>query len=129
MRARRVRQRRTRRALALSSKPRIYLAGPYSKGDVVKNIQKAVTMADIIAERGGIPFVPHLMAFWHLAYPRPYEFWLEQGLAWVGACQAVYRLPGESPGADREVEEAKRLGIPVYTDLVKLIDAIVKGEL
>ncbi|GAG05287.1 unnamed protein product, partial [marine sediment metagenome] len=33
---------------------------------------------------------------------------------WLEVCDCVLRLPGESAGADLEVERAKELGIPVY---------------
>ena len=35
-----------------------------------------------------------------------YETWMEYDLAWLGACEALLRLPGHSPGADREVRYA-----------------------
>ena len=35
-------------------------------------------------------------------------------LEWVSCSDAVLRLPGESAGADREVQHAKSLNIPVY---------------
>jgi hypothetical protein len=35
----------------------------------------------------------------------------------TGACSAPRRLPGESSGADKEVELAKPLGLAVYYEL------------
>jgi hypothetical protein len=32
----------------------------------------------------------------------------------LARCDALLRLPGESPGADREVKRARELWIPVY---------------
>lgn len=43
----------------------------------------------------------------------PHETWLEQDFPWVAASDIVLRLPGESTGADLEVELANELGIPV----------------
>lgn len=42
------------------------------------------------------------------------------GNAVLERCDAVLRLPGESPGADREVHYAISLGKPVYYGLEEL---------
>ena len=39
--------------------------------------------------------------------------WMPDFLLWLASCDELVRLPGESAGADREVSEARRLGIPV----------------
>lgn len=54
----------------------------------------------------------------------PYEDWYEQDLAWVAVSNAVLRLPGESTGADKEVEFATANGIPVFHDLKELIECL-----
>lgn len=59
--------------------PRVYVAGPYSRGDVTENVRAAVRAGDAIAEAGGIPFIPHLSHLWQLICPHEYEFWI----AWV----------------------------------------------
>jgi hypothetical protein len=46
--------------------------------------------------------------------------WLDMDFAWVAVSDAVLRLPGESVGADKEVEHARKLGIPVFTDIPAL---------
>jgi len=43
----------------------------------------------------------------------------------LDSCAAVWRLPGASRGADRDVEEAKRRGLPVANDLPELLAAIL----
>ena len=100
---------------------RIYVAGPYTKGDVAVNVRNAFEAADKLADAGFAPFVPHGTHFWHFAFPRPYEEWLKLDLAFLPVCDAVLRLPGLSSGADAEVVEAERLGIPVYYDLDVLV--------
>jgi hypothetical protein len=59
----------------------------------------------------------------HMQSPREYGVWTEQGLIWLEMCQALIRLPGESPGADHEVEEAEALGIPVFYSVAEFLDA------
>jgi len=100
----------------------VYIAGPYSKGDTIENIRRAIIVANDLIEVGHTPYVPHLSGFQHLVMARPYEDWLKIDLAWVARCDAMLRLAGGSPGADREVAEAKRLGIPVVESVGELDD-------
>lgn len=99
---------------------RIYLAGPYTKPDPCANTHAAIRMADAVADRGYVPFVPHLTHLWHTVSPKPYPFWLDQDMHWLRVCDVVLRFGGESSGADAEVAEAKRLGIPVVCSLDEL---------
>ena len=96
-----------------SEKTRIYVAGPYTTGDVAMNVRKALDIVNYIADRGLVPFWPHHSHFWHLIHPHPYEFWMELDFAWLPLCHAMVRIGGESSGADREVQYAYELGIPV----------------
>lgn len=93
---------------------RVYVAGPYTKGDVAVNVRRAYEMANRLADLGFAPFVPHATHFWHMLFPRPYEFWLDLDNQFLPCCAAVLRLPGESNGADNEVDLARELGIPVF---------------
>jgi hypothetical protein len=100
---------------------RVYIAGPYSKGDVMLNIREAIFAADWVIAAGNIPFLPHLTGFWHVISPKPYEKWLELDMAWLRQCDCVIRLPGESSGADGEVAEAKALGLPIFASVPEFI--------
>ncbi|HLC30822.1 MAG TPA: DUF4406 domain-containing protein [Dehalococcoidia bacterium] len=93
---------------------RVYVAGPYSGGDIILNIRAAIRAASRIMDAGHAPFCPHLTGIWHLVSPKEYEQWLAYDFEWIRACEALVRLPGESPGADREVKIAEEEGIPVY---------------
>ena len=103
------------------NKQKIYVAGPYSKGDVMVNIQDAISEADVLLKYGFIPFVPHLTGFWHFMFPHPYDTWMDYDAEWLLSCDAVFRLNGESSGADREVDMANELGIPVFYDRTNLV--------
>ena len=96
---------------------RIYVAGPYTKGDVAVNVRKAIEVATELLELGHTPFVPHLTHFWHLVSPQDYEVWTELDMAWLALCEAVLRLPGESEGADKECEWALANGLTIYMDV------------
>lgn len=92
---------------------RVYVAGPYTGGDVAWNVARAMDVADQLLSAGLAPFCPHLSHFLHLHHPHGYETWMALDMAWLAACDVLVRLPGDSPGADREVAEAEQLGIPV----------------
>jgi hypothetical protein len=77
--------------------------------------------ADVLITLGFNPYTPHLTHFQHQAFPRAYEDWMRIDLDYVTACDCVYRLPGHSPGADREVDLAVSLGIPIFTKLGDLL--------
>ncbi len=100
---------------------RIYIAGPYSQGDVAQNVRAAYEAANALADLGFAPFVPHHTHFWHMLFPRPYEDWLKLDLEFLPCCDAVLRLSGPSSGADGEVMRAESLGIPVFRDRDSLV--------
>ncbi len=93
---------------------KIYIAGPYTKGDVALNVRNAIAAGNYVANLGHIPFIPHLSHFWHFLFPNEYEFWMKQDEAWLRECDAILRLTGESAGADHEMEIAQELGLVVY---------------
>jgi len=99
---------------------RVYVAGPYSGGDVALNVRRAILAGEALLARGHSSYIPHLTHFWQLLVPHAYEVWLEQDLVWLEQCEAVLRLSGESLGADREVAIARLRGIPVYDSLVDM---------
>ena len=99
---------------------RIYVAGPYgaSTSEQIKaNISRANEGALEIAKKGHIPFVPHTMlSGWEDEFrvERPVVTGICQ--AWLEACDAFVYL-GSSPGADGELELAKRLGLRIFHSL------------
>ena len=99
----------------------IYIAGPYTIGDVGRNVANAVAVMDYLLDYGFIPYCPHLTHLAHLVNHRSYEDWLDLGKAWVKRCDALLRMDGESRGADVEVEFARSLNIPIYYNLSALI--------
>lgn len=102
--------------------PHIYIAGPYSSPYPIYNMRAALEAADqLIASGVGFPVVPHLTGFWDFAFPRPYKQWLELDLEALRGCNAVWRIGGKSSGADSEVSEAKKLGMPVFLDLEDVV--------
>lgn len=96
----------------------VYVAGPIGsiphrrRLNALAAIQLANELRDIDPKRI-FPFVPHLMESWNQSFPRAYEDWMSYDEFWLDRCHVLFRIPGESPGADREVAHARRLGIPV----------------
>jgi len=100
---------------------RVYIAGPYTSGDTIQNVRNAIEAAQTVVDAGHTPFIPHLFHFWHFLIPGDYEQWMRLDFDWLEQCEVLLRLPGESSGADREVELANVLGIPVFTSLDNLL--------
>ncbi len=107
---------------------KVYVAGPYSKGDVAVNVRNAIFAADQLREAGFAPFLPHLTHFWHLVVPRPYADWLDLDNQFIPCCDALLRMPGESSGADKEVALARSLNIPVFYTQADLQGHEIEGH-
>lgn len=99
---------------------KIYVAGPYTKGDVAENVRNAIMVGNNLRALGHTPFIPHLTHFWHMIYPHDYQYWMDLDIEWLLECDAVFRIPGESKGADLEVEIAGLYDIPVYTSFLEI---------
>ena len=100
----------------------VYIAGPYSRGDTGGNVGIAVRMMVRMMKDGLAPICPHLDILTYIVEKLPYETFLEVDLAILEKCDAIFRLPGESPGADREMVRALELGLGVFWDYDELIE-------
>jgi hypothetical protein len=96
---------------------RIYIAGPYSKPDPVTNTALALRVAEQVWRHWDVPYVPHLTMFWHFYREHSYGEWLEYDRVWLRQCEALLRIPGESNGADTEVEWARHWNMPIFEGL------------
>lgn len=99
---------------------KVYIAGPYTKGDVCDNVRKAIFAAEEILSWGHLSYVPHLTHLWHLVRPHNIEFWYAYDIRWLEQCDVLVRLPGESKGADEEVRAARDMGMKVFLGLGEL---------
>lgn len=96
-------------------KPLVYVAGPYTHPDPIANTHRAVKVGMAIWDTGlAAVTIPHVTMVSHLVAPRPVEDWYRFDLDLLEHCDAVYRMPGASTGADREVAHAVALGLPVH---------------
>lgn len=106
----------------------IFICGPYRAATAwarEQNVRLAEDVAAEVVRLGAFPVCPH-------SNTRPYfeglasgdraeddEFWLSGTLELLRRCDAVATVPGweRSSGAIAEVEEAERIGIPVFDGL------------
>lgn len=105
--------------LAFADRPLVYVAGPYQRPDPVENTHNTIRVADRLHESGLVTcHVPHLTLLWHAIVPHSDpDYWYTYDFAVLSRCDALLRLPGDSTGADNEVDFAlERVGIPVFHD-------------
>lgn len=99
----------------------VYIAGPFTQGDTPENVKKAILVgAEIRDSLDIITFVPHFTFYEALFRPRDYEYWMAIDFDVVKRCDAIFRMPGHSPGADREEILAAEIGIPVFYNIETL---------
>lgn len=97
--------------------PLVYIAGPYSKPDPVENTHLSIKKGMELYRTGLMTvLIPHVTLMMHLIEPHELQYWYDFDLTQIPHCTAVYRLPGDSSGADTEVEFARSIGLPVFTD-------------
>jgi Domain of unknown function (DUF4406) len=105
---------------------KVYIASPYTVGDVAVNVKRQLDCADELMNLGFIPFVPLYSHFQHLIHPRPYDDWLKLDFEWLPTCDCILRLSGESKGADKEVQYATELNKPIFYSINELINYYAK---
>lgn len=106
----------------------IYVAGPLSGKDKtigkLSNVIRAIKVGEQLYQMGHMAYIPHLTVFQHRIikrlYPQykpTYERWLQYDFELIRRCDALFRISGESPGADKEVAYARKINKPVYNKL------------
>lgn len=97
-------------------KPLVYIAGPITANPWGCVAEALPTFRRLIAD-GCVPFAPQFSIAGAIADPGiSYEAWLDYDLDVIRKCDGLVRLPGESAGADREVQLATALGLPLCGD-------------
>jgi hypothetical protein len=104
----------------MTQRPRVYIAGPISS-DPLTHLRVGLSKWHELWDLGYAPFLPHLTAYLEVAKSLPYEEWIEYDFRWLDVCDAVLRLSGGSPGADREVARATAAGVPVAFTVQELL--------
>ena len=99
--------------MSATAKPLVYVAGPIS-GDPFGCVRESNAAFTTLRSLGCVPFCPQWSVIAEMVEHRNYEEWMAYDFDVLARCDALVRLPGESPGAEREVLEASVLGIPVF---------------
>lgn len=112
------------------SKPLVYIASPYTSGNVNRNVRAAMDAMHYLLTDGECVPVSPVVLYHHLdvVYSRSYGDWLNICLDLLTKCNALVRINAvqgeyvqeESMGADAEVVYAKTLAIPVFHGIDKL---------
>jgi len=119
-----------RQRVDLNNKCKVFVAGPmFSSGSMGNNIRNAVQVAEQLRDAGFLVFLPHLYFFWDLIRPREREFWTALDLEWLETCNVIFRIPGESSGADGEEKHAEEWDLKAYSDMDQLIEDYPGGNL
>ena len=109
----------------MATKPLVYLASAYTKGDVAVNVHFQLKTFDELMTDGVVwPVCPLWNHFQHAAFPRAYGEWLAYDQAMLPLYDACLRLTATEPrigytmadssGADKEVETFRAMGKPVF---------------
>jgi hypothetical protein len=99
-------------------KPLIYVAGPITR-DPFGCVRQSLDAWERLRALDAVPFCPQWSVLPEMVKQRHYEEWMAYDFDVIAHCDALVRLPGESPGADREIEHAETVGIPWFgVDLV-----------
>jgi hypothetical protein len=102
-------------------KPLVYIAGPYTSNPVLNTRQATRTGLDLWRTGLAVPYVPHWSIVADLIQPMRHDRWLAYSCDVILHCDALLRLPGDSPGADIEVTFAAEHRIPQYSDIESLL--------
>lgn len=117
IRAEFARQRKAQHMLKL-----VYVAGPYTTPDPIVNTRNAILEGQRVYEAGMFPYVPHLTLLWHMVAPQEdVEYWYAFDLNAIDHADVLLRMEGRSTGADREVEYAESVGVPVVYSFGELL--------
>ncbi len=119
-------------------KKTVYIASPYTKGDVAVNTRFQCEIFDKLLTEGKVlPVAPLWSHFQHLLFPRPYGDWIAYDQAMLHMYDCCLRLAAvnaalnysqnASTGADAEIETFKRFGKPVFYSIAELYEWTDKG--
>lgn len=96
---------------------KVYIASPYSIGDKLENVERSFRIGNELLNKGFAPYCPLYSHYLHEMESRDYRQWITIDEEWILQCDYLLRLPGESTGADYEVEFAKQHGIHVVYNI------------
>lgn len=103
------------------TRPVIYISGPYTSNPG-PNTLTAMRLFKTLWDKGFAPICPHWSHFQNILTPMSWEQWIEYDLHLLGdGVAGVFHILGPSEGAKIEVAYAKKLNIPVFTDIHQMV--------
>ena len=99
---------------------KVYIASPYTRGDISTNIKFQTNIADELIKLGYTPFIALSSHFKYLCHSSLYDKWVGLDSEWVKCCDCVLRVGGVSLGADKKTWFAKKHDIPVFYSIVEM---------
>lgn len=102
------------------TKPLVYVAGPYA-ANPVHCTAGSVAVGMALWRQGFAVIVPHLTLLADLVCPMTPAEWYQFDFDQLAHCDALFRIAGDSVGADNEVAFACGNGIPVFHDETALM--------
>jgi len=110
----------------------VYIASPYTHGDVGINVRTQHELWDELLDLGFTPIAPLWSHYQHLHRPRKYSDWMIYDTEIIGRCDVCLRMSGRcdelgyaesrSNGADAEVALFKQLKKPVVYSVLELVE-------
>lgn len=98
----------------------IYVASPYSHGDIEKNVELAKKASRFVVDRGHVPITPHLLLPQFMSEENERELAIELNKKLLGVCDELWYFGNiVTRGMQYEILRATYEGIPVkdYTSV------------
>jgi len=123
--------------VATACKPsRIYVAGALSGGstakartpskvvcDYITNLHRMISISALLRKKGYCPYIPGLDLLVGMVWGNfNEEDYRGMGMSFLDVCDAVLVI-SMSSGVQREIDRARKLGIPVYCTIAQLEEA------
>jgi hypothetical protein len=113
------------------SRPFVYIASPYTQGDVAINTHFQCEIFNRLLDDGRVwPVAPLWAHFQHTIFPRPYQDWVAYDNAFLHLYDACLRVnpvypdwnyqETRSSGAENEVKYFESAGKRVFTSIEEL---------
>lgn len=103
---------------------KIYIAGPLNSDacGYLKNVHNMIKIANELRKKGHIVFIPCMdLLLGVFDGNLTYKDYFEQNSAWIECCDALFFIES-SPGADKELDIARELGINIFYSLDEVED-------
>jgi len=106
----------------------VYIAGKLSDPNTVsyiKNVSNMMEISQMVKSEGFSVFVPAIDVLLGIKFGyTSYDEYFNNNLAWLARADAVVLVPDweTSKGTKRELEVAKQLNIPIFENVVDLIE-------